>query len=158
MDQARFLRNQWNQPRPKPPQPTPRPYYKVYMFFLIHTHAVWSPTFMSTSIRSIYFWPLLAYLYRSSQKSEGPMEPTKTSTNPTIIRTVQQSFYVPPKAYYYSMKSNFYVYQYNISLFLAITCLIIWIKAEIWGTNGTIQNQYQANRYPDRTTTFICSS
>ena len=59
------------------------------------------------------------------------MEPTKSSTTPTNAMTVLQSLYVLPNIYNYSMESNFFVYQYDIYLFLAITCLIIWIKPEI---------------------------
>ena len=156
MDQARNLRKQWNQPRPVPPQPLPRPYYKFFVFFLIHINIVWSPTFMSTGMISLYFWPLLAWFYRSSQKSEEGMEPTKT--NPTNTPTVLQSLYVLPNTYYYSMKSNFYVYRYDIYLFLAITGLIMWIKPENGGSNGINQDQYHPNQHMDGTTKFICSS
>jgi hypothetical protein len=86
------------------------------------------------------------------------MEPTKTSTNPTNTPTVLQSLYVLPNTYYYSMKSNFYVYRHNIYLFLAITCLIIWIKPEICISNGTNQDQYHPNQHMDRAIKFICSS
>jgi hypothetical protein len=119
------------------------------MFFLIHTTTVWSPTFMSTGIISINFWQVLAWLYGPNQKYVEAMEPTKTSTTPTNTPNLLQSLYVLPNTYYYSMKSNFYVYRYDIYLFLAITCLIIWIKPEIWGSNGTNQDQYR--RYQTRT-------
>ena len=86
------------------------------------------------------------------------MEPTKSSTTPTNAPTVLQSLYVLPTIYNYSMESNFYVYQYDIYLFLAITCFIIWIKPGIWGSNGTNQDNNHPNQHPDRTTKFICSS
>jgi hypothetical protein len=87
------------EPRPEAPQPTPRPWYKVYVFFLIHTPKGWIQVHMFINPISVWFWPLHTILYSSENESNEMTDPTKTSSTPTKTKTIQQNLCFLPNTY-----------------------------------------------------------
>ena len=116
IDQARNLWKQWNQPRPVPTQPTPRLYYKVYMLFLIHITTIWSPTFYVYRYDIYLFLAITCLIIWIKPEIWGTNGTQQDQYQPNHYPTVLQSLYVLPNTYFYSMKSNLYVYRYDIYL------------------------------------------
>ena len=110
--------------RPVTPQPRPRPCYKFYMFFLIHTTTGQNQIIMYTDPISVHLLPITSWhgkIYSSTQLCNEMTDPTENSSNPTKTQTVLQSLYVVSKTHYYRTESSSYVYWPNISPFLTIT-------------------------------------
>jgi hypothetical protein len=84
-------------PRAKAPPSTPRPSYRVHMFFLIYTLKGWNQVHMFINPISDSFWPLHSKCYSCKYESNEMTEPTKsqsTSTKPRPCYRVHNMFFL----------------------------------------------------------------
>jgi hypothetical protein len=80
-------------------QPRPRPCYRVYMIFLIHTPKGWIQLHMFINPMLVAVWPLHSTCYWCKYESNAMTHPTKSQSTQTKSQTMLQSLYVLPHPY-----------------------------------------------------------